>query len=101
MTQLHIALQDGFFHDTVVVQVNGKEVFRKGDVKTRFQIGLAESFEVEVPSGDATVEVALPEKKRANSTIVKAGSQLMYLGVSLNERGEVTFLVSQEPFGYV
>ncbi len=53
MVLLHIAFQEGFTDDTVVVRVNGREVFRKGSVKTRLQIGYADSFEV-IGSGRLT-----------------------------------------------
>jgi hypothetical protein len=35
MALLHIALQEGFTGDDVVVRVQGEEVFRKEDVTTR------------------------------------------------------------------
>jgi hypothetical protein len=35
MSLLHIALQEGFNDDTVVIRVNGSEVFHKAGVKTR------------------------------------------------------------------
>jgi len=60
MKLLHIAFQEGFADDTVVIRVNGKEVFRKASVKTRTQIGYAGSFEVNVQEGSVNVEVTLP-----------------------------------------
>ena len=62
MPLLHIAFQEGFTDDTVVVRVNGEEVFHKGSVKTRLQIGYADSFEMTVEEGSVNVEVLLPLK---------------------------------------
>ncbi len=60
MPVLHINLQEGFANDTVVVRVNGQEVFNRTSVKTRLQIGLANAFEVDVPEGSADIQIALP-----------------------------------------
>ncbi len=48
MADLRIALHDGFEDDTVVVKVNGKEVFKQENIETKRQIGKAASFEVKV-----------------------------------------------------
>ena len=57
MPRLAIALTDGFDGDAVVVTVNGVEAFRGDRVTTLTQIGLADSFEVDVPDGPSVVEV--------------------------------------------
>lgn len=62
MARLQIALQDGFDADAVVVSVDGTEVFRKDGVTTRRQIGLADTFEVDVPEQPAQLEVAVPSR---------------------------------------
>lgn len=100
MAPLIIALQDGFADDLVVVRVNDQEVLRKEDVKTRYQIGLAHSFEVSVQAGSANVEVALPRKNLSELIAVQV-SNPVYLGVSVTPGGKISYRVSQEPFGYL
>ena len=45
MPRLHIALQEGFAGDPVSISVDGREIYRKDGVRTRTQIGLADSIE--------------------------------------------------------
>lgn len=99
MANLHIALQEGFDNEAVVIRVNGKDVFNKQDVRTRLQIGLADSFEVEVEDGPATVEILLPEKNLTKE-IQTLVPQEPHLGVSL-VAGEIKHRASETPFGYV
>ena len=98
MTTLHIALQDGFEGDTVVVKVNGKEVFNNENVKTKRQIGKAASCDVEVEQGTANVEVSLPLRKVSETIACKVSGEV-YLGVSLVEK-KIEHRVSSEPFRY-
>jgi hypothetical protein len=99
MAKLHIALQEGFDHEAVVIRVNRKDVFNKQDVRTRLQIGLADSFDVEVEDGPATVEILLP-KKNLTKEIKTQVPQEPYLGVSL-VAGKIEHRASGTPFGYV
>ena len=100
MALLHIALQEGFSGDSVLIRVNGKEAFQKANVKTRNQIGLADSFEFTVPESSATVEVSLSSRNVSESIRVNA-SQSVYLGVSLTPEGKLSHRISQEPFCYL
>ena len=100
MSLLHIAFQEGFFDETVVVRVDGREVFRKDGVKTRLQTGYADSFEIDVQEGSVNVEVALPSKNVSESMTLQV-SNPVYLGVSLIPDGRVHSRVSSEPFGYL
>jgi|GEM_PF-527541 len=100
MTVLHIALQDGFIDDEVIIQVNGEEVFHQSGVKTRFQIGFATSFEVEVQQGKVTVEVMIPSKNQSKSTVLDVFIPT-YLGVSLTAERIIELQVSTEPFRYL
>lgn len=100
MALLNVALEDGFVNDLVVVQVNDREVFHQPNVKTRFQIGLADSFEVNVPEGSVKVETLLPSKQLSESIVLQV-SDRAYIGVSLTPEGEISYRVSQEPFGYL
>jgi hypothetical protein len=98
MPAVRIALQDGFEGDPVVVKVNGKEVFKQDNVKTKRQIGKAASFEVEVEEGSANVEVSLPLKNLSETIAFKVSGEV-YLGVSIAE-DRIEHRVSSEPFRY-
>jgi hypothetical protein len=101
MSTVHVAFQEGFTDDTVVVRVGDAEVFRRDAVKTRMQVGLAARHDVEVPaevaelcievpSRDATVTVPLP-RDRSGAT---------YVAVSIAADGSLEYRVSGEPFRY-
>ena len=98
MASLCIALQDGFEGDPVVVKVNGKEVFKQDNVKTRRQIGKAASFELKIEDGPAKVEVSVPLKDLSETIALKVSGEV-YLGVSLAE-GKIEHKLSSGPFRY-
>lgn len=100
MPLLHIALQDGFIGDTVVVFVNGKEEYRKSPVNTRFQIGLADTFELNVAAGTIHVKVSLPLKNVSESSDLQVSADI-YFGVSLSAEGKLICDTSDRPFGYL
>jgi len=98
MVTLGIDLQDGFEDDTVVMQINGEEVFRKEHVTTNLLLGLAASFETEVEKGPVSVEISV-ETRDIVETIPLDVSADTYLGVSVvNDRIEQ--IISDEPFVY-
>jgi hypothetical protein len=99
MGHLHIALQEGFEDEAVVIRVNGKEVFNKQGVRTKLQIGRADAVDVEVEDGTATVEILLPTKDLTETVRIRV-PQEPFLGVSL-VAGEIVHRVSSTPFGYV
>ena len=99
MALLHMALQEGFEDETVVVRAAGREVFRKDNVRTKLQIGLADSFDVNVEGSPATIEIDLPNQGLAESIELQAPNTV-YLGVSLIG-GKIQHRISREPFGYV
>lgn len=99
MALLHIDLQEGFEDETVVIKVAGKEAFSKTNVRTKLQIGLADSFETTIQEGPVTVEIELPSKNLSQSIEVQ-GSNTVYLGVSVNA-GKIEHRISTEQFGYV
>jgi len=97
---LHIALQEGFAGESVTIVVNAEEVFRKQDVKTRWQIGYADAVEVQVPAGPVEVQIAV-ESRQAATTLMLQVTQPTYVGVSLTAEGTLTSRVSLTPFGYL
>jgi len=98
MATIRIALQDGFEDETVVISVNGEEVFNQKNVKTKRQIGKATGFELKLEPGSADVEVSLPLRKLSDHIAVKVSGDV-YLGISLVE-GRIEHRISSEPFRY-
>jgi hypothetical protein len=94
MALLHIALQEGFMGDDIVVRVQGEEVFRKEDVTTRPQIGYADSFDVEAEGEEVQVEVLLPLKKLSETIMVQV-PPTEYVGVSIIE-GRIDYRTKRE-----
>jgi hypothetical protein len=99
MAILNVALEEGFEDDTVVVEVNGRQVFEGDAVTTRMQIGLAKSFEVPVQGQEAVVEVRVPSR-RVSGRLERPVADRLYVGVSLQD-DKIVFRTSEEPFGYL
>jgi hypothetical protein len=98
MPLLHVALQEGFRGEPVVVSVNDRELFRKDDVRTRTQIGRADAFELTVPTGAARIDVTA----RGTTTQIPVPlSTDLYVGVSVTPEGTIVHKQSTEPFGYL
>lgn len=100
MPELHLALQDGFRHDTVIVRVNGVEHFNQANVTTRTQIGHAGSAELDIPAGPAHIEVSLPLRAISHEADIQPEAT-PYLGISIRHDGTIHFRTQNEPFGYV
>jgi RNase P/RNase MRP subunit p29 len=96
---LHVALQEGFTQDRVLVKVDGAEVANRPEVTTRNQIGFAEAVEVEVPMGETTVEVDVPGRQLIG-TVQVAVEGKTYIGVSI-EKGRLELRSQREAFGYL
>jgi hypothetical protein len=60
--QIHLALQDGFDGDDVVLRVAGSEAYRGENVTTRTQISHAADMQLEVPDHPFTLEVDVPTR---------------------------------------
>lgn len=99
MPTLKVDLQEGFSGETVVLRLNGKEVYR-GSPKTRMQIGLADSQSFDLPAQPLTLEVVLPLSGVSKSVDVDL-LQGLYVGVTLSSDGVISLHSSLEPFGYV
>ena len=98
MVTLTIDLQEGFQEDKVVLYVNGEEVYRKDQVRTKRLLGMAGSFTTEVETGSVNVEIRV-ETKHLAKTIPLEISDDTYLGISI-VNGVIDHIVSDEPFGY-
>ncbi len=99
MPQLRVALLEGFTGETVIIRVNGREVFRESGVKTRMQISRAATFDAEVPTGAARVEVEIPERGETARIEVPV-AETAHLGISLSRAGKIEHSVQDEPFRY-
>ena len=100
MSLLHIALQDGFTGDEIIIKVNGQEVFNKKDVKTNFVIGRAEVFELDVNKGLLNIEITIASRQLSMLTALDL-SHPIYLGISVTQENQFQIRVSERPFGYL
>lgn len=99
MPTLKVDLQELFSGETVVLRLNGKEVYR-GTPKTRQQIGLAESKLFELPEQHLTLEAAVPLSGLSKSIDIDL-SENLYVGVSLSPGEGISLNTSAQPFGYL
>lgn len=98
MVSLVIDLQDGFADDTVVIRVEGREVYHKQAVNTDYSLGRADSVEVQVREGSVSVEIAVPSRRLSDTKVLEV-SRTVYLGVSiLGEK--IDYRISDEMFLY-
>lgn len=96
---LHVALQDGFDDEPVLVRVDGEEAYRVESVRTDYRISFADSFDRRVAAGEVLVEVGLPRRGLSDARRVDVGAT-PYVGVS-RDGEEIRWRLSAEPFGYV
>lgn len=99
MPLLHIAFQEGFDGDTIIVRIDGKEMFRNDNVTTRRQIGYASSFETNSHTGPVTIDILLPNKSLWE-TVQFQVTAATFVGISIDQ-GKITYRLSDQPFGYV
>ena len=97
---LHVALQDGFRGDSVRIEVNGREIFRKEGVTTVTQISFADSVEIDLPSSPPVVRVQVLSLS-VSEFINVPPQDPTYLGISITSDGKIRHKISREPFGYL
>jgi hypothetical protein len=100
MALLHIALQEGFSNDSVRILTNDREVYSKTGVKTRNQIGFADSWEADIPPATVDILISVPSRN-ASERMALPVLEATYLGVSVTREGKVVYRVSPEPFRYM
>lgn len=105
MPTLVIDLQEGFGGDEVVIELDGREVFREPNVRTDMRVGRAvlapgrpARYRAELPEGPHAVQVSLPRRKLSAQIDLAAAAET-YLGVSV-EGEKVTHIISDRPMGY-
>jgi len=96
---LKVDLQEGFSGETVVILLNGREVYRNV-AKTRTQIGLADSRSFDLPPQHLTLEVTIPLSGVSESLDLDL-LQDAYVGVTVLSDGAISLRSSSEPFGYL
>ncbi len=98
MATVHVDLQEGFDHDTVVVRLDDADIYNGNDVTTQLLYGLADSTEVEVEPGTVRISIAV-ETRRLSHTLPLEVDGDVFIGFGL-EGGELRTIVSETPFGY-
>ncbi|MFV1976064.1 MAG: hypothetical protein ACC651_09965 [Candidatus Scalindua sp.] len=88
MALVTIDLQEGFANDTVVIRLNGQEIFRRENVTTRLQIGLADRIEIQTQERSSEVEIELPIKKLVVTKEIACEKDI-FLGVTFHAGGKL------------
>lgn len=99
MPRLCIDFQDGFMGDTIEIALDNQPVARYADVRTDLRINLALRFETELPAGEHTVQIQIPQR----ALVVRFPLNLerdTYVGVSLQHEA-IVYSVQDEPFIYM
>ena len=97
MPEIEIHLTELFSGETVIVSAGGLEVFRGEGIRTEFTTSLARIVKAQVPDGEQTVRVEVPEH-RASAEARIDPSGLRFLVVSLPERRLRIEAVSEEDY---
>jgi hypothetical protein len=72
---IHLALEDGFDGDTVVLRIGDAEVYRGERVTTRTQISRAAEVQLDAPDGAFALEVEVPTQRVHANVLVDPHSQ--------------------------
>jgi len=96
---LHVALQEGFDNDNVVIRLNDEPIYESAGVTTDLRIGRADAVDVPLTDGRLRLIVSLPDRHMSAAVVVQ-GTDAVYVGVSV-EGDTVEFTVSDQPFGYL
>jgi len=96
---LHVALQEGFDNDDVLIRLNDEPIYESTGVTTDLRIGRADAVEVPLGDGRLRLSVTLPDRDISGSLVVQ-GTDTIYVGVSVKVDA-VEFTVSDQPFGYL
>jgi hypothetical protein len=98
MPLLHIALQDGFTGEPVAITVDGHQIYSKDQVRTRVQIGHADTVETTHDAGPARIEI---RARGTSATITPTIAGDLYLAVSIASDGRIAHRESGQPFRYM
>lgn len=98
--QLQIDFQTGFDRDAIVVYIENEEAWRRSDIRSRYQTGLAESFSTHLPRGAIELRIDLPARHLSLTLNLQLGPQL-FIGVNLTDEGRLVHEVRTESFYYM
>ena len=100
---LNIDLQDGFNDDTVILEINNKEVFKEEKITSNPTIALAKKFTTNISSGEVNLKVNITTKNLVDNYKFTIDSETN-LGISIMEpkspNKKIEFSLSKEPFTY-
>ena len=95
-----IDLQEGFEDDEVEIFDNEKRVLKAENVKTRKQIGLASSNEVDLKGNKATLRVEVPSRNIDERREIQLSDDL-HIAISISDGNKLTWKVQSSPFYYM
>jgi hypothetical protein len=99
MPRLYIDFQDGFVGDTIEITLDNQPVARYENVRTDLRINLAQRFETELPPGEHTVQIQIPQRAPVVGFPLNLERDT-YVGVSLQDEA-IVYSVQDEPFVYM
>ena len=100
MKKLHIALQDGFRGDSVIIKVDGQTVFEKTGLTTNLTISYADAVDVPVSTATVTLNITVTSRGQAVQRTLNV-METPYLAVSLSENGMLQLTPSKDMFHYM
>ena len=100
MEEITIDLREVFDGDTVVITVNGEEVWRGESVSTDYSIGLAEIVRATSPRGAMVCEASVLNRRLTAEFETELEGPL-FLGVRIDETGQLQIEASSEPKFYL
>jgi hypothetical protein len=95
-----IDLQEGFENDKVEIFDNEKRVFKAESVKTRTQIGLASSTEVDLKGDKVNLRVEVPSRNIDERRDVELTDNL-HIAISISDGNKLNWKVQNSPFFYM
>lgn len=96
---LHVALQEGFDNDNVLMRLNDEPIYESARVTTDLRIGRADAVDVPLGEGRLRLSVFLPDRDLTGSVVIQS-KKIVHVGVSVHG-DTIEFTVSDRPFGYM
>lgn len=101
LTALQVHLQEGFQDDEVVVVVDGDERLHEREVTTKLLTGMAATKVVDVAQGHHEIEVRVPTRGLQDLFSLMVSSQVIQLGLSIEDERLTHIVKEGESFGYL
>ena len=100
LASLVLAFEDGFLNDTIVIRINGKQVYLKQNVTTKRVLGLASSTDIkDIQEGIVTIDIEVPSRNISKRLSLEI-SHTLYLAISIQD-SKLVHRISDEPLGYM